>query len=116
MKVNIFVRIGLVLVGSLVMFGGAPIALADASGYISALENAGLIDEGGGPCNMINGVCNGRFQSQGQALQTGRDVCNYLAQGRTVASLINQYSHGEGLMPSSYNANVVVNAAIRYLC
>jgi len=92
-------------------------ASADTSGYINALDNAGIIDEGdGNPCNIINGLCHGQFPNESAALQTGQWVCRQLAQGRSGDSVIYDLSHGEGLMPSSYNAPIIVNAAIRYLC
>jgi len=92
-------------------------ASADADGYIYALDQAGLIDEGdGNPCNMVQGVCHGQFPNTSAALQTGRWVCQQLTQGKSGSSIVYSLSHGEGLMPSSYNAPIIYNAATTYLC
>jgi hypothetical protein len=92
-------------------------ASADTSGYINTLDNAGIIDEGdGNPCNIINGLSHGKFPNESATLQTGQWVCRELAQGKSSDSLVYAPSYGEGLMPSSYNAPIIVNAAVRYLC
>jgi hypothetical protein len=105
------------LAGWVLAIGAAAPADADTSGYINALDSAGLIDEGdGNPCNIVKGLCHGQFPDETAALQTGQWVCKQLAQGRASNALVYDLSHGEGLMPSSYNAPIIVNAAIRYLC
>ena len=65
---------------------------------------------------MVQGVCHGQFPNAGAALQTGRWVCQQLAQGKSGSSIDDSLSHGEGLMPSSYNAPIIYNAATTYLC
>lgn len=96
----------------------APEAAADydAGGYINALDKAGLIDHDGKPCNFVNGVCHGQFPDAPAALQTGIYVCRQVQNGRTRASIVNQLSHGEGLLPSAYNAPIIYDAATAYLC
>ena len=36
--------------------------------------------------------------------------------GRSRDSIVYDLSHGEGLMPSSYNAPIIYDAATKYLC
>jgi hypothetical protein len=92
-------------------------AFADTEGYIRALESAGLIDHDDDPCNMVDGLCHGQFEDSAAALQTGTWVCDQVRyEGRSRASLVDWLSHGEGLMPSSYNAPIIVDAATNYLC
>ena len=88
----------------------------DTTGYINALNAAGLIDHDGKPCNIVNGLCHGQFPDGSASLQTGMYVCRQLAQGRSRDSLVYELSHGEGLMPSSYNAPILYDAATTYLC
>ena len=109
--------VSLSLFGAAVCLALSSPASADAEGYIYALDRAGLIDEGDrDPCNMVQGVCHGQFPNAGAALQTGRWVCQQLAQGKSGSSIVDSLSHGEGLMPSSYNAPIIYNAATTYLC
>ena len=109
--------VSLSLLGAAACLALASPASADADGYIYALDQAGLIDEGDrDPCNMVNGVCHGQFPNASAALQTGRWVCQQIAQGQSSSSIIYSLSHGEGLMPSSYNAPIIYNAATTYLC
>ncbi|MDV3135331.1 DUF732 domain-containing protein [Mycobacterium sp. 29Ha] len=101
---------------------GAAVALAapasaDTESYIRTLESAGLIDHDSDPCNMIDGACHGQFPNSAAALRTGTWVCDQVRyEGRSEASLVDWLSHGEGLMPSSYNAPIIVDAATTYLC
>ena len=88
----------------------------DTTGYINALDAAGLIDHDGNPCNIINGLCHGQFEDASSAVSTGVFVCQQVQQGRSRASIVYDLSHGEGLMPSSYNAPIIYNAATTYLC
>jgi hypothetical protein len=91
-------------------------AFADTEGYIQALDSAGLIDRDDDPCNMVDGLCHGQFEDSAAALQTGTWVCDQVRyEGRSRASLVDWLSHGEGLMPS-YNAPIIVDAAITHLC
>jgi hypothetical protein len=101
-----------------IIVGFAPPASAqyDAAGYIRALDAAGLIDHDGDHCNMRNGLCHGQFDDGPSSLSTGMWVCRQVDQGRTRDSLVYELSHGEGLMPSSYNAPVIYDAATKYLC
>ncbi|WP_333891877.1 DUF732 domain-containing protein [Mycolicibacterium gadium] len=92
-------------------------ASADTEGYIRALDSAGLIDHDGDPCNMVDGLCHGQFPDSAAAVQTGRWVCDQVQfQGRSRTSLVDWLSHGEGLMPSSYSAPIIVDAATAHLC
>lgn len=96
--------------------GLAPLASADELGYLNALDSAGVLSHNGSTCNMINGLCNGQFQSAGDALSTGRWVCDQVAGGKPKSMIVDWLSHGEGLMPSAYNGKVITNAAIANLC
>lgn len=92
-------------------------AFADTEGYIRALDSAGLIDHDDDPCNMVDGLCHGQFEDSTAAVQTGTWVCAQIRdEGRSEASLVDWLSHGEGLMPSSYNAPIIVDAATSHLC
>ena len=110
------------LAGSLVVLavglGLAPSAWADydTAGYVNALRAAGLMDDDRDPCNIVNGLCHGQFPDPSAALQTGVWVCRQVEQGRARADLVYELSHGEGLMPSSYNAPVIYDAATDHLC
>jgi hypothetical protein len=88
----------------------------DVSGYVNALDSKGLISHDGNPCNMINGLCHGRFKDGPSSVPTGRWVCQQVGQGRSRESIVYDLSHGEGLMPSSYNAPIIYDAATTYLC
>jgi hypothetical protein len=76
----------------------------------------GLIDHDGDHCNIINGVCHGQFDDGPSSLSTGMWVCRQVEQGRSRDSIVYDLSHGEGLMPSSYNAPIIYDAATTYLC
>lgn len=93
----------------------APVA-ADDMGYLSTLDSAGLMSHDGSTCNMIDGICHGQFETVAGALGSGRWVCDQAAAGRSTDMIIDWLSHGEGLMPSSYNAEVITRAAIANLC
>ncbi|BBZ19655.1 DUF732 domain-containing protein [Mycolicibacterium gadium] len=81
------------------------------------MDSAGLIDHDGDPCNMVDGLCHGQFPDSAAAVQTGRWVCDQVQfQGRSRTSLVDWLSHGEGLMPSSYSAPIIVDAATAHLC
>ena len=91
-------------------------ASGDAAGYIGMLELAGLIDHDGDPCNIVNGLCHGQFDDGPSSIPTGTWVCQQIEQGRSRDSIVYELSHGEGLMPSSYNAPVIYDAADAFLC
>ena len=103
---------------SAVAISVAPLANADddTDGYISALDAAGLIDNDGDLCNIVNGVCHGQFDDGPSSVSTGVWVCRQVERGRSRDSIVYELSHGEGLMPSSYNAPIIYAAAIEYLC
>jgi hypothetical protein len=103
------------LVLALSLVNSAP-ATADQNQYLDALDAAGVLSQNGSSCNMINGICHGQFPSASAALQTGKWVCNQVSAGKPKSMIIDWLSHGEGLMPSSYNGRVITNAAISYLC
>ena len=88
----------------------------DAAGYVAMLELAGLIDHDGDPCNMINDLCHGQFDDGASSIPTGTWVCSQIDEGRSRDSITYELSHGEGLMPSSYNAPVIYDAADAFLC
>jgi hypothetical protein len=88
----------------------------DTSGYVNALDTAGLIDHNGDHCNIINGLCHGQFGDGPSSVSTGVWVCKQVKQGHSRDSIVYDLSHGEGLMPSSYNAPIIYNAATTYLC
>jgi len=91
-------------------------AESDPAGYVAMLEIAGLIDHDGDRCNMVNGLCHGQFEDGPSAIPTGTWVCEQIEQGRSQDSITYDLSHGEGLMPSSYNAPVIYDAATAFLC
>lgn len=91
-------------------------ARADQTEYLNALDAAGVLSNNGSTCNMINGLCHGQFPTAAAALQTGNWVCDQVAAGKPKSMITDWLSHGEGLMPSSYNGRVITNAAIDYLC
>ena len=93
-----------------------PVASADRNGYINILDAAGVIDHDGNLCNMIDGLCHGQFTDAAHALTTGDWVCRQIDKGRSRGALVYELSHGEGLMPSSYNAPIIVDAAISEIC
>jgi hypothetical protein len=86
------------------------------AGYVAMLELAGLIDHDGDPCNTVNGLCHGQFDDGASSVPTGTWVCSQIDQGRSRDSIVYELSHGEGLMPSSYNAPVIYDAAEAFLC
>ena len=88
----------------------------DTVGYINALDAAGLIDDDGDRCNIVNGLCHGQFEDGPSSVPTGVWVCREVEQGRSRDSIVYELSHGEGLMPSSYNAPIIYDAATTYLC
>jgi Protein of unknown function (DUF732) len=88
----------------------------DTRGYVKALDAAGLIDHDGKTCNIVNGVCHPQYDDLFSAVSTGSWVCKQVEQGRSRSSIVYDLSHGEGLMPSSYNAPIIYNAATTYLC
>jgi hypothetical protein len=88
----------------------------DTAGYINTLDAAGLIDHDGDPCNIVNGLCHGPFDDGPSSVSTGVWVCRQVEQGRSHDSIVYALSHGEGLMPSSYNAPIIYDAATTYLC
>jgi hypothetical protein len=114
-------------VGSIVLGGLAAGAIAiglatpasadyDVNGYVNALDAAGLIDDDGDPCNIIDGLCHGQFDDGPASVSTGVWVCQQVEQGRSRDSIVYELSHGEGLMPSSYNAPIIYDAATTHLC
>jgi Protein of unknown function (DUF732) len=88
----------------------------DVNGYVNALDAAGLIDHDGDPCNIIDGFCHGQFDDGPASVSTGVWVCQQVEQGRSRDSIVYELSHGEGLMPSSYNAPIIYDAATTHLC
>jgi hypothetical protein len=115
-------RIAIAAVGSLagaaiaVVFAASAAADYDTVGYVNALDAAGLIDHDGNPCNIIDGLCHGQFDDGPSSVSTGEWVCRQVGQGTTRESVVYQLSHGEGLMPSSYNAPIIYDAATSHLC
>lgn len=95
---------------------GTPHAQATELGYLNTLQDAGVLSATGDPCNIIDGLCVGAFTDIDDALASGRWVCTEIASGKPKSVIIDWMSTGEGLMPSPYNANVIVNAAIANLC
>jgi hypothetical protein len=93
-----------------------PPSADDAAGYVAMLEIAGLIDHDGDRCNMVNGLCHGQFDDGPSSIPTGTWVCSQIEEGRSRDSITYELSHGEGLMPSSYNAPVIYDAADAFLC
>jgi hypothetical protein len=112
--------IGAVLLTALGVGMAAPASAdppsADDAGYVAMLEIAGLIDHDGDLCNMVNGLCHGQFDDGPSSIPTGTWVCSQIDEGRSRDSIIYELSHGEGLMPSSYNAPVIYDAADAFLC
>ena len=110
--------IGAVLLAALAAVGTAAPAFADddTAGYVAMLEIAGLIDHDGDRCNIVNGLCHGQFEDGPSSIPTGTWVCGQIEQGRSRDSIVHDLSHGEGLMPSSYNAPVIYDAATAFLC
>ena len=106
----------LIITGSFVGLAAPASADYDTAGYVAALRAAGLIDNDRDPCNMIDGLCHGQFPDIPAALQTGVWVCRQVEQGRSRSDLVYDLGHGEGLMPSSYNAPIIYDAATAYLC
>ena len=94
----------------------SPTASATELGYLKALEDAGVLSIGGDPCHMMDGACIGRFTDINDALSSGHWVCDQIAGGKPKSLIIQWMSNGEGLMPSPYNANAIVNAATANLC
>jgi Protein of unknown function (DUF732) len=109
--------IGGVLLATLAIGTAAPASAdGDTDGYVSMLELAGLIDHDGDPCNIVNGLCHGQFEDGPSSIPTGTWVCQQIEHGRSQDSIVDELSHGEGLMPSSYNAPVIYDAATAFLC
>ena len=109
--------VGVVLSAALAVGMAAPASAEyDTAGYVAMLEIAGLIDHDGDRCNMVNGLCHGQFDDGPSAIPTGTWVCEQIEQGRSQDSITYDLSHGEGLMPSSYNAPVIYDAATAFLC
>ena len=88
----------------------------DATGYRKALDAAGLIDHDGDHCNIVDGLCHGQFDNGPSSVSAGVWVCKQVKQGPSRSSIVYDLSHGEGLMPSSYNAPIIYNAATAHLC
>lgn len=88
----------------------------DTSGYVNAMDAARLIDHDGDPCNIVDGFCHGQFDHGPSSVSTGVWVCQQVEQGRSRDSIVYDLSHCEGLMPSSYNAPIIYDAATTYLC
>jgi uncharacterized protein DUF732 len=88
----------------------------DTVGYVNALDAGGLIDHDGDPCNIVHGICHGQFDDGPSSVSTGVWVCQQVERGRSRDSIVYELSHGEGLMPSSYNAPIIYDAATTYLC
>ena len=61
-------------------------------------------------------LCHGQFDDGPSSVSTGVWVCSQVNQGRSRDSIVYNLSHGEGLMPSSYNAPIIYNAATAHLC
>ena len=80
-----------------IMVGLAAPASADygTSGYITALDAAGLIDHDGDHCNIVNGVRHGQFEDGPSSVSTGVWVCQQVEQGRSRDSIVYELSHGE---------------------
>jgi hypothetical protein len=109
--------VGVVLSAALAVGTATPASAEnDTAGYIAMLEIAGLIDHDGDPCNIVNGLCHGQFDDGPSSIPTGTWVCGQIEQGRSRDSITYDLSHGEGLMPSSYNAPVIYDAATAFLC
>jgi hypothetical protein len=110
--------IGAILLAALSVGMAAPASAdEDTDGYVALLELAGLIDhDGGDRCNMVNGLCHGQFEDGASSVPTGTWVCRQIDEGRSRDSIVYELSHGEGLMPSSYNAPVIYDAADAFLC
>ena len=94
-----------------------PASADDVSGYVIAMEKAELIDHDSDPyhCND-QGRCYGQFDDADASLQTGRWVCSQLQGGKPRDLLVEWLSNGEGLMPSTYSAPIIVDAAKTHLC
>lgn len=106
-----------VAAAGLLLLGTAAPASADVEGYVRALEAAELIDHDGDSYHCRADVCFGQFDDADAALQTGRWVCEQMRKvGKPRALLVDWLSHGEGLMPSSYSAPIIVDAAATHLC
>ena len=92
-------------------------AQADETSYITAMDQAQLIDHDGVIYECFAGKpCYGQFEDYTWALQTGRWVCDQLAGGKPRAMIVDWLSHGEGIMPSSYTAPIIVDTAVKHLC
>ena len=92
-------------------------AHAGTNEYVQTLENAELINHGGNPYHCTPEACFGQFDNPESALQTGQWVCDQLrASGKPRDVVVDWLSHGEGLMPSSYSAPIIVDAAATHLC
>lgn len=91
-------------------------ARADETSYITAMDQAGMIDHDQRPRECRQNVCWGQFEDYTAALQTGRWVCDQLAGGKPKTMVVDWLSHGEGLMPSAYSAPIIVDTAVKHLC
>lgn len=92
-------------------------AAADETSYIVAMDKAELIDHDGVIYECFDGKpCYGQFEDFKWALQTGNWVCDQLQGGKPEAMIVDWLSHGEGIMPSSYTAPIIVDAAQAHLC
>jgi len=92
-------------------------AQADETSYITAMDQAGMIDHDGVIYECFAGKpCYGQFEDYTWALQTGRWVCDQLAGGKPRAMIVDWLSHGEGIMPSAYTAPIIVDTAVKHLC
>lgn len=78
----------------------------DYTGYINALENAGL---------MIP-VEAGGLDTDSSAIWTGMSVCRSLGQGESPDAIIYSLANGEGMLIDNAGASAIYNAATTYLC
>lgn len=92
-------------------------AQADETSYITAMDQVGMIDHNQVIYECFEGKpCYGQFEDYTAALQTGRWVCDQLAGGKPRSMVVDWLSHGEGIMPSSYTAPIIVDTAVKHLC
>lgn len=113
MGARIVVGVGLAVIGMTL----APPAQADETSYITAMDRAELIDHDGVIYECYPGKpCYGQFEDWSWALSTGRWVCDQVAGGKPREMIVDWLAHGEGIMPSSYTAPIIVDTAVKELC
>ena len=83
-----------------------PPARYDYSGYINALEDAGL---------MV-GVEDGGLYNESSAIWTGMSVCRSVGEGESRDSIIYRLANEEGALIDNAGAAAIYNAATTYLC